>query len=355
MIDTMMIKLKLDKEVFRRLFDFVNEFLLASDLGKLWFDKNAKRYVTTKLAKHGFLEIAFHKTKFKWYLEVKLQPIRLFRENEIVELCRFEDYYLVESGFNEFWSDVIGCESVLPDFMSFSNWKVNRIDYAFQFRTPYLQTYLDLLQRGRIDKYFTEHEYKTSVYATANTVNLNFYDKYAQLKGKTYLKNSDIESAKNLLRLEVQCKTDYLQKLKKKFGLDEMNVREFWDVNIAQHVLTYRIKTLVGELDFYRLDVANKKLSEPTGNNSLILQSILRCIAQNANITLAKKKFCERHSGVSPEKWDKLLCKLRKNFGINPLTFSSTEKELPPVLKNPCSLLAEDIKRSKVISNSETP
>ena len=108
---------------------------------------------------------------------------------------------------------------------------------------------------------------------------------------------------------------------------------------------------LVGELDFYRLDVANKKLSEQAGNNSFIWQSILRCIAQNANITFAKKKFCERHSGVSPEKWDKLLCKLRKDLGINPLTFSSTEEGLPHVLKNPCSLLAEDFKRSKVIPN----
>ena len=355
MIDTMMIRLELDKEVFSKLFDFVNDFLESCNLGKLWFDKNAERYLTTRLAKYGFLEIAFHKTKFIWYLKVKLQPVRLFRENEMIELCRFEDYYLVESGFNEFWSDVIGSETALPDFMSFANWNVSRIDYAFQFQTPHLQTYLDLLKRGQIDEYFTEHEYETSIYATANTVNLNFYDKYAQLKGKTYLKTSDIESAKNLLRLEVQCKSDYLQKLKKKFELDEMNVQEFWDVNIAYHVLTYRIKTLVGELDFYRLDVASKKLSEQTRNNGLILQSILRCIAQNSNITLAKKIFCERHSGVSPEKWDKLLCKLRKNFGINPLTFSSTEEELPPVLKNPCSLLAEDFKRSKVISNSETP
>ena len=355
MIDTIMIKLKLDKEGFSKFFDVVNDFLEACDLGKLWFDKNAERYVTTKLAKHGFLEIAFHKTKFKWYLEIKLQPVRLFRENEIIELCRFEDYHLVEKGFNEFWSDVIGCKAVLPDFMSFSNWKVSRIDYAFQFWTPHLQTYLDLLQRGRIDEYFTEHEYETSVYATANTVNLNFYDKYAQLKCKTYLKTSDIESAKNLLRLEVQCKTDYLQKLKKKFELDKMNVREFWNVNIAEHVLTYRIKTLVGELDFYRLDVAIKKVSERVGNNSLILQSILRCIAQSNNIILAKKRFCESHSGISSVKWDKLLCKLRKDFGINPLTFSSTEEELPPVLKNPCVLLAKDFERSKITSSLTIP
>ena len=97
-----MIKLELDKGVFSKLFDFVIEFLRVSDLGELWFDKNAKRFVTTKLAKHGFLEIAFQKTKLRWYLELKLQPIQLFRENEFVELCRFEDYLLVEYGFNEF-------------------------------------------------------------------------------------------------------------------------------------------------------------------------------------------------------------------------------------------------------------
>ena len=249
-IDTLMIKLELDKEVFSKLLDFVNEFLLTSDLGKLWFDKNTKRYVTTKLARHGFLELAFHKTKFCRYLEVKLQPIRLLRENELIELCQFEDYHLIETSFNEFWREVIASEGDLPDFMRFANWKVSRIDYAFQFKTPYLQTYLDLLQRGRVDNYFTEREYETSVYATANTVNLNFYDKYAQLQSKSYLKDSEIESARNILRLEVQCKTDYIQKLRKKFKLGRISVQDLWNVNIAEHVLRYRIKMLVGDRDF---------------------------------------------------------------------------------------------------------
>lgn len=337
MIDTMKIKLELGKEVFDSLFDFVNGFLVDLDLGRLRPDKNDRRYITTKLARHGFLEIAFHKTKYGRNLEVKLQPIRLLKENEFVELCRFEDYPAVEFAFNEFWNDVIGSER-FPDFMRFENWKVSRIDYAFQFRTPYLQTYLDLLQRGRIAKYFTEHEYATSVYATANTVNLNFYDKQAQLQSKSYLKASDIETAKNLLRLEVQCKFDYLQKLKRKFELDGMSVRDFWDANIAEHVLRYRIKMLAGEQDFYRLDEAERKLKLQAGNNAFILCSLLRDIAQADDAQSAKENFCRKHSGISSGKYDKLLHRLRKKFGINPLTFPADEN-LPAVLKNPCALI----------------
>ena len=62
----------------------------------------------------------------------------------------------------------------------------------------------------------------TNIYATANTVNLNFYDKYAQLQSKSYLTATKIESAKNILRLEVQCKADYLQKLRKKFAINPL-------------------------------------------------------------------------------------------------------------------------------------
>lgn len=281
---------------------------------------------------------------------MKLQPIRLFRENELVELCRFEDYFSVEKSFNEFWREIIGSEGDLPDFVKFANWKVSRIDYAFQFKTPYLQTYLDLLQRGRVDKYFTEREYETSVYATANTVNLNFYDKYAQVQNKSYLKASEIEAARNVLRLEVQCKADYLQKLRKKFKLAGISVRDFWNVDIAEHVLRYRIKMLVGDRDFYRLDEAERKLKEQDGNNAIILCWIFREIAQAENVRLAKENFCRKHSGVSHDKWEKFLHRLRKNFEINPLTFPAAEN-VPPKLKNPCELLSEDFLRSKIISS----
>ncbi|MBR3745468.1 MAG: hypothetical protein IKN27_00725 [Selenomonadaceae bacterium] len=349
MTDTMTIKLELDKSTYRDFFDCVNEFLVSRGVRALWFDDTGKRYVTTKLSKQGFLEIAFHKTKFGRYLAVKLQPIRLLKENELVELCRFEDYFSVEKSFNEFWREVIGSEGDLPDFMKFANWMVSRIDYAFQFKTPYLQTYLDLLQRGRVDKYFSEREYETSVYATANTVNLNFYDKYAQLQSKSYLKASEIEAAKNILRLEVQCKADYLQKLRKKFKLAGISVRDFWNVDIAEHVLRYRIKMLVGDRDFYRMDEAERKLKTQAGNNAIILCLILRDIAQAENVQLAKENFCRKHSGVSREKWEKFLHRLRKKLAINPLTFSADAK-LPPTLKNPCELLSEDFQRSKIIS-----
>ncbi|MBR3746389.1 MAG: hypothetical protein IKN27_05450 [Selenomonadaceae bacterium] len=350
MIDTMMIKLELDKATYKDFFDCVNAFLASRELGVLWFNKAGKRYVTTKWSNRGFLELAFHKTNFGRYLEVKLQPIRLLRENELVELCRFEDYFSVEESFNEFWREVIGSEGDLPDFMKFANWKVSRIDYAFQFKTQYLRTYLDLLQRGRIDNYFREQEYETSVYATANTVHLNFYDKYAQLQSKSYLQASEIESARNILRLEVQCKAEYLQKLRKRFKLDGISVRDFWDVDIAEHVLRYRIKMLVGERDFYRLDEAERKLKTQAENNAFILCMILRDIAQAENVRLAKENFCRKHRGITCDKWEKLLHRLRKKFEINPLTFPAVEN-LPPKLKNPYELLSEDFWRSKIISS----
>ena len=107
---------------------------------------------------------------------------------------------------------------------------------------------------------------------------------------------------------------------------------------------------LVGERDFYRLDEAERKLKAQAGNDAFILCAILRDIAQAENVRLAQENFCRKHSGVSREKWEKFLHRLRKNFEINPLTFSADEN-LPSTLKNPCELLSEDFRRSKIISS----
>ena len=163
MIDTMTIKLKLSLLSYDNLFEQVNSVLTTCGYGKLYKDKNkSKRYLTTKFSSIGFLELAFHKGKFKQYLEIKLQPARLLTVDEHVELCRPEDYSLVESAFNRFWNDVLDFR--MSDYLKLKNWKINRIDYAFQFQTPYLKIYLDLLRRGRLAYYLTQRlfvrEYK---------------------------------------------------------------------------------------------------------------------------------------------------------------------------------------------------
>lgn len=125
-------------------------------------------------------------------------------------------------------------------------------------------------------------------------------------------------------------------------------MRDFWNVDIAEHVLRYRIKMLIGERDFYRLEEAERKLKTQAGNNAFILCAILREIAQVENVRLAKENFCRKHNGITRDKWEKLLHRLRKKFEINPLTFPVAEN-LPPKLKNPCELLSEDFRRSKII------
>ena len=344
MIDTMTIKLNLNLWSYNHLFEQVNSVLMTHGHGKLYKDKNkSKRYLTTKFSSIGFWELAFHKGKFKQYLEIKLQPARLLAMNECADLCRAEDYLFVESAFNQFWNNVLDFRT--SEYMKLENWKVSRIDYAFQFQTSYLKTYLDLLHRGQLAYYLTQREYDTSFYATGNAVNINFYDKHAQLKNKSYLNDTDIANLENLLRFEVQCKSDYLHKLKKKFSLSSMTVKNFWDVDIARHVLSYRIKMLVGKDDFYRLDVAQRILRERMRKNSFILNSIIKFINQTSNLRLAKEIFYQNYHWVSRGKWDKLLWKLRQ-FRINPITFSDTAEDSPTVLKNPCSLLAEDFQRS---------
>ena len=318
MVDTVMLRIALDPKTYNLLFGYANNFFTEHHLGKLYPDKKiSKRYLTTKLSPLGFLEIAFHKTNYNWYLEIKLQPIRLIKENESIELSRWEDFLAIEPAFNNFLATIFYCGNsgkLLPEWLKLESWKVCRLDYAFQFRTPYIQTYVDLLHRGQILYYQKKHDYESSLYVTANTHNLNFYDKYAQLKDKPHLLPSTIEHAENLLRFEVQCKEKYLQKLKRRFKLNKMNLRELWNVYIAEYVLKYRIRMLVGEQDFYQLAVAENEIKSVAGNNAFLLCEVIRNIALTENIQLAKRIFHRNHRWIAEAKYDKLLWRLRKNI-----------------------------------------
>ena len=165
--------------------------------------------------------------------------------------------------------------------------------------------------------------YRDSFYLTLGRANFNFYDKYAELQNKKYLKSEDIEKAKNILRFEIQCKNKDIQRLKNKFGLESSKVIEFWDARIAEYVLKNRIKSVFGEYDFYKFDTAKKKISQCSKNNiPLIL--VIDNIARSSNLAEAKANFLARHKKISPNKYDKFLTKIRK-LEINPITLDNSD------------------------------
>lgn len=324
MVDTMMIKMIVKKSV-SNLFEQVNEYLESQGLGKLHKDNRTEnwRYYTERLNRRGFLELGFNKPNRQYFFEIKLQPIRLLKENEFVELSKFEQYFEIENQFNLYLGEILGYETELPEYLKLRNWKVSRIDYACNYYTSYVDKYLKLLNHGKVPRNFTKHDYRDSFYLTLGRANFNFYDKYAELQNKKYLKSEDIEKAKNILRFEIQCKNKDIQRLKNKFGLESSKVIEFWDARIAEYVLKNRIKSVFGEYDFYKFDTAKKKISQCSKNNiPLIL--VIDNIARSSNLAEAKENFLARHKKISPNKYDKFLTKIRK-LEINPITLDNSD------------------------------
>lgn len=335
MIDTMYISLPVTKSLFYDLADSMEQFL-ESENTRL-FTKTSDKYqirYTTKFAQDGFLEIAFHREHSeypKYFFKIRLQPIRLIFKHEYIKLATSSDFHYVEIFFNnhmDLW---------FPDFEDFlhlDNWKLNRIDYAVNYYTKNIDLLMKILHKGKIPNGFQYRDFNDSLYLTSDAVNINFYDKFAQLKNKPYVDFSVLPKAENILRFEVQCKSDEIYRLKKDLQLDDLSISTFWNPQIAARVILNRIFSIIGSQDFVPIDIAKSKIQENHKKISPILFEILDNIQQFDNLNSAKKNFLEHFPDYSSNKYEKYLVKIRK-CDINPITIPKKFSDFNAILPNP--------------------
>lgn len=117
--------------------------------------------------------------------------------------------------------------------ISFRDFRVRRIDYCFNIKTPHVKLYLDFLNTafercntGRRVNHVREHQLNGSVYVktlsdyennTLRNYALNYYDKLSRLRaliddGKS-VSADDLRVAEDMLRLEVQCGYQFIKRL----------------------------------------------------------------------------------------------------------------------------------------------
>ena len=342
MIDTILLRLDLhDKSLYDECYACVDYYLRTECNAPL--RKKGKKYISIGLAKFGFLEIAFYHTKKNYLWEIKLQPIRLLRPNELVQLSQVNDFSDIAKGFHLVIGKLLNTGSRVPEDYRIDKWSVRRVDYALNYFTPYMDAYISVLHNGWIPTGFHNDEenknYATSLYLISKSVNLNFYDKYAQLSTKKYLTENDIEVARNLLRFEVQCEKKELERLSRRFGLGKMTIVDFWNSNIARYVLHSRIASVIGELGFQRLSDAKDSLTG-SGRMTAVYRKLLTMIAHAPNAKVAKETFC--NAGYNSNRYEQYLYAIRKQ-GVNPITIPN-DADLPADVKklpNPCAALLE--------------
>lgn len=117
--------------------------------------------------------------------------------------------------------------------ISIRDFRVRRIDYCFNIKTPHVKQYLDFLNiafdrcnNGRRVNHVREHRLNGSVYVktlsdyennTLRNYALNYYDKISRLRalmedGKP-VSADDLKAAEGMLRLEVQCGYQFIKRL----------------------------------------------------------------------------------------------------------------------------------------------
>lgn len=138
-----------------------------------------------------------------------------------------------------------------------SEWKVIRIDYAFQFTTPYAELYTWIFHRSNLPA--KEDKYKTSLYYGNKSTTINFYDKTYQLIENDLLPANMLKNP-HIIRLEVQCKKKYLARIKAT-GSDFLSIYDVWNPKVAYTILSQKLIQLFGTGDFYRYDSAEEKIN----------------------------------------------------------------------------------------------
>jgi hypothetical protein len=189
-------------------------------------------------------------------------------------------------------------------------YKIKRIDYCINFNLKELQIectteqMMELIKRSNVPPFFSEratydsssHRMKTddnSFYLQSNSVTINCYDKYAQLK-KEHPDNPSIADAYNTIRFEVQCKYQKTYALKYKLRL--LKFSENYGLvadDVCRDVATSYFSKIIYTGDYYTLAdaVAEVKSCKFRNTKERRLTDTLNLISQSRGILKAREKL----------------------------------------------------------------
>ena len=265
MISHRLISIKDYNEIFRGL-------NLISKEHSTTFWKSNLGYETTALRDYGFNKIILKKVKVdKRYkhdylnITIILNPIKLINKNKL-EVIKENDLDQVYSAFNQVKNKIfIG----LP---ALEHWNINRVDYAINIHTDHVKEYIKLFQRADkpsdfeelyCTKYHRRKQLDGSFYLRNKSVTINFYDKEDEL----IKKNFNIDGAKRLLRLEVQCDKSKINNIKYKKGFDINHVKNYLKMDLSEEYIKYYYNKTIGLGGYYKLSKAIEMINDSNYTN----------------------------------------------------------------------------------------
>lgn len=284
-------------------------------------------YITEGLKEEGFTYIQLISKKvdgrYKYnfmQMRIIMNPVKLIGRNklEVIEMDLLEE---VRKVFTEKMQKI---HTSLPKL---DYWTINRIDYAVNINTPYVEEYIKLFQRGDKPRNFkelycskskTRKQLDGSFYLFNDSVAINFYNK----ENERLSQNFNKDGAKELLRLEVQCKKPKTNTIKTKNEFDSRHLGHYLSQEISYQQLEYYYKKTIGDGDYYKLSEAIKIVQDSnyTSKTKDKLTEVLRAVSKHRSIWRTREE-----SKYNKNCFNRYLKRIRE-LGINPVTIPSRWK-----------------------------
>ena len=341
MIDTLLLHYCLPKQQYNDLFQKIK--LLSNsknyNLHPIRHKRRSKCYGTLFLQSYGILEFVFCKFtgEFTCYLiELKIRPKQLIDHDNIYDTTSFAELPKIRVAFNCLMKSL---SPILPEL---DQWICHRVDYAVNIKTPYPYIYVNLFKRGHIKKSYQPSidkmlNYKDSFYlpTKSRNITINFYDKYKELlkanRDSPHPRSQNyFDAAKNILRLEVQCRAGKLANIRKKFMLTDTTPQSFLQPSIAFDVImtNYLMLTKNSQDNFISLAKSRKLLqvSELSKYTVLKTYDILHNVESSSGLWHLWNIYCRGNDNL----YHRTIKQIEK-AGINPVLIPANYKinELP--------------------------
>lgn len=292
MIHTFTIKTQISAKDYKQFID--NVVFTNRSKGQNWILENTdfdKYGLTLKCCKYIL------KGGYEYYCyEMKVNPSRVIGNNQITDLYYPEQYTEFERCFNEF----MGLYPIQLPLLS--AWKVYRIDYTIDIKTPYVEKYIRLFKKADFTKYKVTLDSNRnrskkdgSVSCGNKSITLNFYNKQNQVEKQSWATSDLIEQAQNILRIEVQCKKQKIYGLKKSYELNSIKISEILkQKEIAYDVIGYYVEQFLGRSTYYKKNIAETMIKHSNHKQEVkekMIEIIGKISAPYQSIDKARKEY----------------------------------------------------------------
>lgn len=286
---------KLRQGHYDKVFDFIKAHE-ENDYNLLTTDKDGNKRGHPK-AYNAYKDygVQFQAIDYTGEIICTIYPHQVIDPNDKVTVYTHDEQEFFLNGINSIMDEMNA-----PHIES-SLWQVKRIDYTANIPCAYTRLYLDLFNRSRSMAFQDRKVFDgNSCYLKSKGITYNIYSKQNQLAKKTdrqradhNITDDDITNATDILRVEVQCKSEKVKTLQKKHRWKDRNVMHYLDPQIAIEVLKGCAKQFYTG-DYWSADKGKgynvfSKIDEASGIQSQTkenMKKILSLLATDRELTL---------------------------------------------------------------------